>query len=114
MQQLCCSVSNMSNNDKSPLIPDLGPINLSNLFQRRAESKEQLLSESYVKFEDYDNLSLLSIESLDNQRTHEYISVPQNCVKNNRKNDDRCLFCLLSTFRFQLFCLQDYRWNVVG
>lgn len=47
--------------DKSPLVPDLGPIQLSNLFQRRAESKE-LLSESYVKFDDYDNLSQLSLE----------------------------------------------------
>lgn len=63
--------------DISPLIPDLGPLHLSSLFQRRTESKE-LLSDSYVKFEDYDNLSVLSFDSLNNHQLPDLITVPQN------------------------------------
>lgn len=74
--------------DKSPLVPDIGPIHLSTLFQRRTESKE-LLSDSYVKFEDYDNLSVLSFDSIDNQHIPDLITVPPNYSKNEK----RCKNC---------------------
>lgn len=86
--------------DKSPLIPDLGPIQLSTLFQRRTESKE-LLSDSYVKFEDYDNLSLLSLESLDNHSVPELISVPQIYV--TKANIDRWQWWFLFNIDYLLF-----------
>lgn len=84
--------------DKSPMIPDLGPIHLSNLFQRRTESKE-LLSDSYVKFEDYDNLSVLSLESLDNYSVPELISVPQ-ITKTNERWKGVFFFCKGNYFLF--------------
>lgn len=61
--------------DKSPLVPDLGPVHLSNLFQRRLSSKE-MLSDSYIRFEDYDNLSELSVGSLSTvEFSHEFMTV---------------------------------------
>lgn len=82
------------------MVPDLGPIQLSNLFQRRAESKE-LLSDSYVKFEDYDNLSELSFD----QHVPEFISVPPYYVKNER----RCKSEVWSAFISWCLCVAGSR-----
>lgn len=72
----------MDVNDRSPSVPNLGPISCSSIFQRRA-SKESLLS-SYIKFEDYDNLSLLSL----NENSFEIISYVPNY---DRKVEQRYL-----------------------
>lgn len=59
----------------SPVIPDLGPLNLSNLFQRR-KSKD-MLSGSYIKFEVYDN-----INDYDNE---DFASIPTNTIISSYK-----------------------------
>lgn len=72
--------------DKSPEIPDMGPVYLSNLFKRRASSTKNLVSDSYVKFEDYDNLSLLSIDSVaSTEYWHEVQSIPQSVNVTQKK-----------------------------
>lgn len=66
--------------DKSPLVPNMGPVNLGQVFKRRFDSKETL-SDSYMKFEDYDNLSVLSVGSVSStEYWHEFSTVraPQN------------------------------------
>lgn len=48
------------NKDNSPVIPLIGAISESSLLQRRAVSKETL-HEMYYRYDDYDNVSLLSL-----------------------------------------------------
>lgn len=57
--------------DKSPEIPDMGPLTMSNLFKRRFGSKDTV-SDSYMKFEDYDNISVTTIDIVeDTEYRHE-------------------------------------------
>lgn len=46
--------------DISPIIPSIGSISESTLLQRRATSREAL-DETYYKYDEYDNVSLISL-----------------------------------------------------
>lgn len=46
--------------DNSPVIPIIGSISQSSLLQRRATSKETL-HDTYYRYDEYDNVSLLSL-----------------------------------------------------
>lgn len=50
----------LTNKDRSPSIPLIGAISESSLLQRRANSKEGL-DISYYRYDEYDNISLVSL-----------------------------------------------------
>lgn len=67
--------------DSSPVIPSVGLISESTLLQRRVDSNKKN-SGQYYKYDEYDNISLISL----NARTVEKVDNSKNMVSYTQAN----------------------------
>lgn len=81
--------------DQSPDVPNLQPLGSSELFQRRAESKEHLLDGNVKYDSDYDDLSQYSQttdesqESVNNMFQSQVEIIPRYLINRNPAARDR-------------------------